>query len=290
MTRHASGWTAMVLSSVLWLTGCESQGPQGGVVGHRTHTAMATAETIPIADSSEVDMVEQLAYHRQSYEQYLRALIQYYNDRGYRHKAIWAERELKDVSKVKTYRYLVDAELPGPRLRPKDSIAEADALYDDGLHYMKEGGHGIPLYYNADKMKLALEKFNEIIQRFPTSDKIDDAAFMAGEIYKEYFNDDHRALVYYQRAYEWDPQTPHPARFQAAVVYDYRLHDRDKALELYQEVLEKESTNRSNYRFSVRRIKQLTENEKAPTPEEPDYLTSEEQPEEPAASTAAYPG
>ena len=79
----------------------------------------------------------------------------------------------------------------------------------------------------------------------------------------------------------------------AVPVIDIPQEARDKALELYQEVLEKESTNRSNYRFSVRRIKQLTEDDDAATPEEPDYITSEQQPEEPEepeASTAAYPG
>ena len=104
------------------------------------------------------------------------------------------------------------------------------------------------------------------------TDKIDDAAFFAGEIYKEYFNDNLRAVQYYQRCWEWNPQTDHPARFQAAVVYDYRLHDRDRALELYQQVLEHEQSNRSNVRWSVDRIKQLTDNPDAPAPAEPEGL------------------
>ena len=54
------------------------------------------------------------------------------------------------------------------------------------------------------------------------------------------------------------PQTAHPARFQAAVLYDFRLHDRDRALELYHAVVTQETGNTSNVHFAVRRIQQLT--------------------------------
>jgi tetratricopeptide (TPR) repeat protein len=267
--------------------GCRSS-DGGGVISQDTQTALAVADSINLAETTEVDLVEELARARQNYRQYLRALITYYNEKGFRHKAVWAERELKDLDMVKTYRYLVDAEVPGAQLRPRDSIAEADALFDDGVNYMKQGGHGVPLLYNTRKLKKALEKFNRIIREYPTSDKIDDAAFYAGEIYKEYFNDNLRAVQYYRRVWEWNPETTHPARFQAAVVYDYRLHDRDRALELYQQVLEHEQFNRSNVRWAVDRIKQLTENPDAPAPAEPGgFEETAEQADhtEPAADT-----
>jgi hypothetical protein len=47
-------------------------------------------------------------------------------------------------------------------------------------------------------------------------------------------------------------------------VYDYRLHDRDRALELYQQVLTQETGDANNVNFAVRRIAALTE-EAAPT-------------------------
>lgn len=253
------------------VVGCgQPNEPAGGVVQEGGYTALATADAINLADAREVDLVEALALNRQNYEQYLRALITYYNDTGYRHKAAWAERELSDLMTVKTYRYLVDAEIPGAELRPRDSIAAADGLYADAVNYMKQGGwHGLPLIYNTKKLKKAIEKFNMIIREYPTSDKIDDAAFYAAELYKEYFNDNLRAVQYYRRTWEWNPETEHPARFQAAVIYDFRLHDRDRALELYQQVIEYEHRNRSNLRFSADRIKQLTENAEKSTPVEP---------------------
>src|SRR6185436_20706918 len=58
-----------------------------------------------------------------------------------------------------------------------------------------------------------------------------------------------------------DPQTPHPARFQCAVVYDFRKHDRSRAIELYHNVMENETNNSSNVRFSATRVEQLTDEE-----------------------------
>ncbi len=262
---------ALAFLGLITALGCESNKTEvGGVVQEGSYTALATADNINLADAREVDLVEDMAHSRQNYEHRLRGLITYYNNKGFRHKALWAQRELDDLMTVKIYRYLVDAEIPGASLRPTDSIAAANALYDDGVNYMKQGGwRGLPLMYNTKKLKKALEKFNQIIREYPTSDKIDDAAFFAAELYKEYFNDNLRAVQYYKRCWEWNPQTEHPARFQAAVIYDYRLHDRDRALELYQQVIEVEQANRSNLRFSARRIKQLTENPDQPTPAEP---------------------
>jgi hypothetical protein len=49
------------------------------------------------------------------------------------------------------------------------------------------------------------------------------------------------------------------------VVYDYRLHDRDRALELYQSVLKNETAGQSNLRFATRRIQELTTAPRAAT-------------------------
>jgi hypothetical protein len=76
---------------------------------------------------------------------------------------------------------------------------------------------------------------------------------------------------YYQWAVALDPQTPHAARFQCAVVYDFRRHDRTKSLELYHQVIDlDENHNESNCRFSATRIEQLTDEDRSHlTPKEP---------------------
>ncbi len=220
---------------------------------------------ITITGAQEVDLVEQVLMYRASYHRSLSVLRDYYRDSGHDAKRTWAEAELSDLSKVKPYRYILADEVPPGRLEPQDSIAEADALYEIGVSLMKEGGHNVPFLYRDKKMRKALAAFREVIERFPTSDKIDDAAFYCGEIHKEYFDGEAPLAVrWYERAFLWDPETPHPARFQAATVYDLRLHDRDRALELYRGVLEFESENAANVNIAVRRIGELTSDDAPP--------------------------
>lgn len=223
---------------------------------------------ILIADAREVDLVEGLLMHRAMYHRSLQALHDYYRDHGFENKRVWASHELADVNRIKPFRYLLAAEIPSDQLVPRDSIPEADELYERGLSLLNEGGHLTPVFYRESKMREALAVFREMIEKYPGSDKIDDAAFYCGEIHKEYFKAEEQIAVrWYERAFTWDPETPHPARFQAAVVYDYRLHDRDRALELYHDVIQREVTNKSNTSFSVRRIEQLTRDVKVQSPD-----------------------
>ncbi len=226
--------------------------PTGQRVGMGTDLA--------IADAGEVDLVESVVAHRQRYSESLEMLQDYYLSKGFAHKADWAALELKGLRCVKQSRYLMEAEVAPQVLKPTDSVPEADALYQQGLMLMRRGGHGVPIFYREDRMVEASNVFRELIERYPTSDKVDDAAFMLGEIHKEYLpHQEEVAVKWYERAWTWDPQTPHPARFQAAVIYDYRLHDRDRALELYQEVVRFETFHKSNVNSAGRRIHELVE-------------------------------
>ena len=110
-------------------------------------------------------------------------------------------------------------------------------------------------------MKLALAKFNELVDNYPNSDKIADAAFYIAEIHKEYFEEKDNAIAaeWYRKALRWNPNSQHPVRFQLAVLLDYRMHERENALAMYQEVVKSERFNKSNLDFSYRRITQLTD-------------------------------
>lgn len=214
-----------------------------------------------VIGQTEVDLVEEMVQHRAAYLRSLESLRDYYRDRGYLTKESWANHELNGLRRVQTFRYVMDAEVPKQRLQGTDSISEADQMYERGLQLMRKGGHGgIPALYREKPMIEAVGVFRELIERYPTSDKIDDAAFWLGEIHKEYLKEQEQiAVQWYERAFEWNPSTPHPARFQAAVVYDYRMHHRDRALELYRQVVTEETSRRSNVTFAQRRIDELTE-------------------------------
>ena len=212
-----------------------------------------------VVDQGEVDLVENVVGHRDQYIESLHRLERYYAGQGHDAKRRWAEMEFNGIMGVKRFRYVMDAEVPAGSLTANEPIAEADELFARGMDLMRRGGHGVPAVYRRDRMVEAAEVFRELIERFPNSDKIDDAAFYCGEIHKDYLpGQEGIAVAWYERAWTWDPNTPHPAKFQAAVVYDYRLHDRDRALELYQAVVADTGADAGNARFAARRIRELT--------------------------------
>ncbi|MDD4888585.1 MAG: hypothetical protein PHU85_01550 [Phycisphaerae bacterium] len=154
-----------------------------------------------------------------------------------------------------------DDDPTGPvRARPQEKIAEADALMLSAMtSYRKLQG--------ADRMgarayKPVLEQLLRLIREYPQSDKTDDAYFYAAELLKEYCEDDATAIEYYRRAYQIDPSTPHPARFQRAVLLDFRMNDRAGAIKEYRNAIRSESGlgtpwARSNTDFATIRLRQL---------------------------------
>lgn len=259
-----TGVAAATMGAFAWAaTGCNVDGRwtrTGGPAGPVTLVRNTGAGVdMDVASAKEVDLVENVLSHRQAYRAGLEQLLAYYRELGCAEKAAWAQYELKGVDLVKQFRYLLDTEIPAEDLHPTARIAAADEMYANALALMRKGGHGVPLIYREDRMLQAAEVFRQLIEKYPSSDKIDDAAFQLGEIHKEYLpNQDRIAVSWYERAWTWDPKTPHPARFQAAVVYQYRLQDRDRALELYRQVVEQENGDAGNVRFATRQIEELT--------------------------------
>jgi len=214
---------------------------------------------ISVASAQEVDLVETTLDHRARYKESLEYLRKYYEAHGYVNKADWAAFELEGLRRVKQFRYLLDAEVPSDALRPDKRIAEANVLYEKACETMRSGGHGVPMVYRRDRMIEAAKLFRELIERYPNSDKIDDAAFYCGEIHKDYLpGQEEIAVRWYERVWTWNPETEHPARFQAASIYDYRLRDRVRALELYQASLDHESQHKGNAGAASRRMRELT--------------------------------
>jgi len=279
---------AAVCLSSSWACRTDAPITRGPMKGNRV-TAFESVELARQSDASlaqagEVDLVEQLIQYRTSYRRTLQQLHDYYEQHGYEEKRLWAQGELQDIGRIRPYHYLYDSEIARLDLSPRDRIVEADALYKEALAVAAQAGHGTPVFFNQEKMGQALAMLKQLIRTYPMSDKIDDAAFHCGEMLKEYYkNQDSVAVQWYERAWTWDPATPHPARFQAAVVYDYRLHDRKRALELYRAALTTESS-RSNRHFALARIKELTE----ATPVDGERTTPVAQPS-PAASATAGP-
>ncbi len=256
---------ALVSGCLLPLFGCnvspiyrDRQSPRGPEVT-TTRPVDAPPVVQTTGDATEADLVENVSVHRAAYREALQALHEHYRQHGVATKANWAAFELRGLGSVKAFQYLTEAEVPAARLKPVESLVEADALYTRGLEIMRKARQGLPGNYHRDQMVEAAGVFRELIDNHPTSDKIDDAAYQLGVIHKEYLpNQDTIAVQWFERAWTWDPATPYPARFEAAVIYDYRLHDRARALELYQRVLREETRDSSNVRHATRRIAELS--------------------------------
>ncbi len=213
----------------------------------------AIGEGFIVPGAEEVDLVEDMTGRRNGYRGSLKALIDFYEAAGDATKLAWAKRE---YALMPQYRYLMPGEALRADLRAIDSIDIADELYAEAVDLHKEAG-GLLIIIDEDKLRISLNKFNLLIERYPSSDKIDDAAYKAGRIYR-HFQDYEIAAVYFQRAFQWDSNTPYPARFRAAYILDRKLNMKSEALVLYQLSLEKESRYEDNAEFSRRRIRNLT--------------------------------
>ncbi len=138
-------------------------------------------------------------------------------------------------------------------------VSDANSLYAEAVRLEEQAG---PLKVIKDEalLKKALDKYDQFINKYPKSDKIDDAAFRMAGIY-EYLKDYTNAVLYYQRTYQWNPQTPTVARFKAAYILDNQLGRRAEALQIYQEALSKitrSDEHRQWVAYAEERVKELT--------------------------------
>lgn len=263
--------TALVVATFvmgIWAIGCNVDGrpsqfrttsASASLGGQASSDSwLATADESDL-DVPEVDLVEAVLTHRGLYRARLDQLREYYQRHGDLLKANWAAFELKGLNSVRQFKYFLDAEIPSKELGAAEQDSGADALLREGIELMRKGGHGVPVLYREDRMVEAANVFRQLIDEYPSSDKIDDAAFHLGEIHEHYFpGQELLAALWFERAATWDPETPYPARFRAAVLYDEHLHDRDHALELYHGVVVQHGAETRNALRASKRIQQLT--------------------------------
>jgi tetratricopeptide (TPR) repeat protein len=264
MTRIVT--TAAVIVLLTLFVGCETNTGTSQKLPGRSNPYM-TDPNKPLAvptSENEIDLVEKMVSDRQAYQRSLQALVQYYNASGNHDKTTWAQQELTALNRIPQYQYIIEAEVMPATLKATESIAAADQLYAEAQKFYKDAGV-IPITFTKDEemLRAALRKYGELITRYPTSDKIDDAAYMMGRIH-EGFGRYTIALAFYQRAYQWDAATPHPARFRAADILDRKLHRRAEALQVYQEAIVKEAQYTDLRLMAERRVQELNTSKDSP--------------------------
>ena len=237
--------TLILIVSLFTFIGCQQ--PDTGrsrLEPPRTYPTMGRAQSPNLSQAGEIDIVENVESNRQAYKVALEVLVRYYEKTGNNTKLNWAQKELNALNVMTQYNYIIPVVTP-KQSRATTQIQEADMLYDDALAFEQQATPIGQLVISENAYRLALSRFEQLIKKYPTSDKIDDAAYKAGVI-TEHFRDYTIALDYYRSAYTWDPDTPYPARFRAARILDKYMHRYSEALELYKEAIEKETRYDSN--------------------------------------------
>jgi len=212
-----------------------------------------------VEDADERLLVEYVITARDEYTEAVEELAQLYERKNDAYKAAMIRNLQERLYPERTYKYFLEAEIPPADLTPKPLAVDprADALFAEALKLHEHGKpfFGVTLY---GKQRQALMKFLELTRNYPASNKMALSAYYIAEIYKEYFNENVRAVHWYERAWQWDPDIDQPARFQAATVWDLRLQNVEKAVECYRLALERDPYRIFNADAARRRIKELT--------------------------------
>ncbi len=189
--------------------------------------------------TSDVELVERVLAARRDYQVALEALRAHYISVNDTERARWAEEELREFHRVDKHAYNLDLDVPPPTLRAEKNIPEANELYKRGMTFMNKGWGSTEVLDNQRRAEML---FQQILTSYPESDKIDDAAYRLAELYEsKTYKHYRRAAVYYQRCFQWNPNTQFDARLRAARLYDKVLLDRSEAVRLYEEVLQHET-------------------------------------------------
>ncbi len=256
-------YVSVVFLSIL-LIGCTAKdsGKSRLVEGADTSVPLSTAD---VSKSDEKDIAAQMSVSRQQYQRGLEQLVDYYTKTGNHMKLTWAQKELNALNTMPKYDYIIEATMAGPGLKPSNSLSDADSLYAEAVR-LEEQASPLKIVRDAGLLRMALEKYNQVITKFPNSDKIDDAAFRAAGIY-EYLKDYTIAVQYYQRTFQWNKETPYPAKYKAAYLLDNKLGRRAEALQLYQEALQQITRTNEHplwQSYAEERVKELTGQIKPP--------------------------
>jgi TolA-binding protein len=187
----------------------------------------------PAAAASDIELVERVLAARREYQSALEQLRAHYAAAGDTERARWTEDELRQFHRILKQAYRLELDVPPPTLQAASNMPEANELFRRALLY-KDKGWGNDYVDNQRRAELLLQ---QLLTSYPQSDKIGDAAYQLGDLYEsKAYKQYRRAAQYYERCFQWNPNTQLDARLRAARLYDKQLQERAHAIELYREV------------------------------------------------------
>ncbi len=209
------------------------------------------------AETNESSAVKAVSEARRTYQESLHKLYEIYSQNGEKEKAKWVEEELKGFHLISKPAYRFD-DAPSAKLDGKDNIKEANEMLRLAMSY-KDHGFGTEYTLNQRRAEILLQ---ELIVKYPTSDKIDAAAYELGDLYEgRAYKQYARAALYFERSSQWRKSGRSDARMRAAKLYDKQLNDRNKSIEMYREVVAHD-TDADRLKDAERRLSDLTGSKK----------------------------
>jgi TolA-binding protein len=219
---------ALLAGTVVILVTVHAQSPT-------TAPAAGTQQTQGKA-TPDFQLVERVLAARREYQRALETLRLHYIDTGDIERAKWAEEELIQYHRIQKHAFILDLDVPPPGLKASLNIKKANELFQQAMRY-KDKGWGTEYLDNQRRAELL---FQQILTEYPESNRIADVAYQLGDLYEgKLYQQYRRAALYFERAFQWNPNTQNDARLRAARLYDH-LAERTRAMELYREVMNTE--------------------------------------------------
>jgi TolA-binding protein len=208
----------------------------------------------PAANVTDIELVERLLAARRDYQLVLEKLRNHYAAAGDMERARWAEEELIQFHRVPKQAYRLELDVPPPTLQATQNIPDANELYRRAMTF-KDKGWGNDYIDNQRRAEILLQ---QLLTNYPQSDKIGDAAYQLGDLYENKpYKQYRRSAQYFERCFQWHPNTQLDARLRAARLYDKLLNERARAIELYREVTTHE-TDAKRLQEAQKRLTELS--------------------------------
>jgi tetratricopeptide (TPR) repeat protein len=212
------------------------------------------AGTAAKGNNGDLDLVKHILDIRKDYQKSLENLRLHYLKVGDLERAKWAEEELRQYHRIPKQAFILDLDVPPPNLQGHTNVPEANKLLTWALKF-KDKGWGVDYQDNQRRAEILLQ---DLLTKYPHSDKISDAAYYLGDIYEsKAYKQFRRAAAYYERCFQWDPKTHLDARLRAARLYDFEVKDRARAIELYREITTHE-TDAKRIEEATKRLSELS--------------------------------
>lgn len=206
-----------------------------------------------LSGKNDLELVQKLNNNRKDYQTSLEQLRQLYLQAGDVERARWAEDELRQWHRIPKFAFRLDLDVPPPTLKGEANVPEANQLLIRAMTY-KDKGWGVDNVDNQRRTEILLQ---ELLSKYPTSNKISDAAYLLGDVYeKPPYKMYRRSAAYFERCFQWNDKTTYDARLRAARLYDKQSLDRPRAMELYREVTT-HTTDSKQIQEAQRRLSEL---------------------------------